>query len=307
MPEEQHPAISQISDLIDKDTTNAQLYADRAGLYYGIQGYDEAIRDGLTAIRLDPTKPEYYHELANVYLDYFQSRKALEVMEKAATQFPGRIPTLLKLSEIQLILKQYEASLSTIEQIFRLDPQHAEAFFMLGMNFKETGDTVKAISSFQKAVEIDPEIIDGWINLGQLHGDQNNPMALKFFDNAVRLDPANVEALHAKAFYLQKKGKLQESITLFKNIALIDPEYETAFFNAGLIYLDLDSFAQAYRQFDLTVQAAPTHISGYYYRGVAAELMGDTAQASKDYKQALRFAPDYEEAKQGLRRLSDEK
>lgn len=297
-------AIDGLTKEIGNDPQNPGLYAQRAALFYENNGYDEAIRDLSMALSLDSNNVDYHHLLADVYLDYFKSRLALSTMERAATLYPDRIPTLLKLSEFQLILKQYEQSLKTINHILEKDPQNADGYFMLGMVLKETGDTLRAINGFQTAVEIEPEMVDAWINLGQLHAKIKGNLAGQFFDNAIKIAPENQQALHAKADYLADKGDFSGAIELFKKINISDPQYEEGYFNAALLYMELDSVDQAYKLFDLTLRVDPLHIRAYFFRGYAAELQGKTDQAKKDYQQALRLAPDYDLAKEGLARLS---
>ncbi len=297
-------AIDGLTKEIANDPQNAGLYAQRAALFYENEGYDEAIRDLSAALTLDSSNIDYHHLLADVYMDYFKSRLALSTMERAAALYPDRIPTLLKLSEFQLILKQYEQSLKTINHILEKDPQNADGYFMLGMVLKETGDTVRAINGFQTAVEIEPEMVDAWINLGQLHARIKGKLAGRFFDNAIKVAPDNPQALHAKADYLADQGDFSGAIALFKKINISDPQYEEGYFNAGLLYMEMDSVDQAYQLFDLTLRVDPLHIRAYFFRGYAAELQGRPDQARTDYQQALRLAPEYDLAKEALARLS---
>ncbi len=298
-----NPAIDALTAKILEEPLEADLYAQRGALWYENEGYDQAIDDLRKAISLDSSQAMYQHLLADVFLDYFQSRKALETMERAARQFPEQIPTLLKLSEFQLILKQYEASLRTIDRILRVDPNEPEAYFMMGMNFKETGDTARAINSFQEAVELDPRLIDGWIFLGQLQAAVGNAIAERYFDTALELRPEYIPAIHAKADYLREQDRLPEAISTYARITPIDPQYADAYFNSGLLYMELDSVEAAYRQFDMCLQVEPTHVRAYFFRGLAAEMMDRQASARADYEQALRLAPDYEEARSALRQL----
>ena len=300
------PGLAQLTQAIEADPDDPDLYFARAQVLYEQEGYDEAIGDLQKALSYDSTNVAYLHALADTYLDYYQSKKALETMELAAEYHPKRIPTLLKLSEFQLILQQYEDSMRTLDKILQVDPQEAEAYFMFGMNFKELGDTARAISSFQSAVDNNPELIDGWLELGQLHAALGNAIAAQYFDSAIRIEPNNVMLKHAKAYYLQEEGKLQESLDLFREIVRLDPQYEDAYYNAGLLYLDMDSVLQAHEQFDLALNVNPLHIRAYYYRGVANEMMGNVPAARSDYEQALRLAPDYERAQEGLARLQPE-
>lgn len=298
------PSIDQLTQQIAQTPEDAQLYALRGELFYEQENYDQAIADLKQAISLDSTQAAYYHVLADAYLDYVRSREALETMELAAERFPDRLQTLLKLSEFQLILTKYEDSMRTIDRVLRQDPQNADAYFMFGQNFKEMGDTARAINSYKKSVEIEPELTDAWISLGQLYGALKDPIAESYFDNAIQTEPENPLTWHAKADYLSDQNDLQGAIEIYQKIMTIDPQYEEAYFNAGLLYLDMDSIPQAYHQFNLAINIYPLHIRAYYYRGLSSEMMGNNEQAKRDYEQALRLAPDYEGPQEGLKRLA---
>ena len=302
------PLLAQIQDVstaIDQDIDNIELYRQRSALYYDLNSYDNAINDLQTVIDLDGSDPDDYHELADIYMDYFRSREALATMKTAAEKFPENELTLLKLSEFQMILKEHRASFRTIDEILKQDPQNAEAYFMMGMNFKETGDTVRAINSFQEAVDRNSTLVDAWLQLGDLYAALGEALALQFYENAIRVAPQQIEPYHAKAFYLANVvDDLEGAIAVYEQINQIDPQYEDAYFNAGLIYLDLNDFEQARKQFDLAIQFSPTHIRAYFYRGLASEFLGNKAAAQQDYEQALRMAPDFELAREQLDGLS---
>lgn len=298
------PDIDQISDLIARQQNDPELYAHRAALYYEKEGYDEAIQDLQRALSIDSTNVEYHHLLADVYMDYFRSRLALSTMERAAALYPEGIPTLLKLSEFQYILKQYEPSMSTIDKILKLQPRNPDAYFMLGLNFKDLGDTTRAINSFQTAVEIEPALVDAWINLGQLHQAIKSPLAERFFDNAIAEGPGQINPLHAKADYLRDKGDLNGALEMYREINRLDQQYEEGYFNSGVIYFKQDSLDKAYRFFNIAIEVNPVYIKAYYFRALTAELMGNFAQAKSDYQHALNLAPEYQEAQQGLDRLA---
>lgn len=299
-----NPALDSLNTLISADPTNAQLYAGRAAIFLELNNYDNALADLQTAITTDSLQPPYYHLLTDVYIQYFKSWQALRAIQKAADLFPNDIPTLHKLAETQLLLRQYAESLSTLNSLLTLDPNNADAHLLLGMNFKESGDTARAINSFQKAVNLNSELLDGWINLGQLHESRGHAVAGKYYETAVQIAPENVLAHHAKADYLSRSDDLDGALASYRTILEINPEYVEACFNSGLIYLDLDSIPQARQQFDRAVSISPLHVRAYYYRGYCSEQSGDLAQAEADYRKALSFAPDFPLAQQGLSRLN---
>lgn len=297
-------AIDQLSQEIQSNPKDAELYAMRAEVFYEQNNYDQAIADMQQALTLDSVNVDYHHLLADIYLDYYRSRLALQTMERAAALAPDDSFTLLKLSEIQLFLKQNQASLSTLDKVLRQDPQNALAFFFMGRNFEELGDTNRAINSYQEASENDPEMLDAWLKLGQLHASINGALAEQFFDNAIEVDSAGTLALQAKAEYRWDQGDPAGALALYREAALEDPLDPSSFYNAGLVYLEMDSLQRAQEHFNIAIQNNPAYINAYYYRGYAAEGLGQLDKARRDYEQVLRLAPENEDAQRALARLA---
>ena len=301
-----NPQIDALTEQIFKDPKNANLYYQRAQLFKknGAQGgYDVAIEDMKYALSLDSTNIDYHHFLADVYMDYAQSRLAGATMERAAALAPTRIPTQLKLTETYLITKQYGLALATVDKILKQDPQNSDAYFLLGMVFKEQNDEARAINAFQKAVDLDSDNKDAFIELGKLFTNKGNPLALKYFDNALLIDSLDFNAMMAKAFYFQTKNQVSDAITEYKKILAHNPRYEFALFNLGLMYLDKDSLDQANNHFNIVLKESPTFYKAYYYRGFIAEKRGNKEDALKNYKQALEFNSAYDKALEGVKRL----
>ncbi len=299
-------AIDSLTELIFKNPKQADLYFQRAQLFNenGEKGgFDFAIEDMKYALSLDSTNIEYHHFLGDVFMDYSQSRLAVETMERAAALAPTRLPTLLKLTEFYLITKQYGQALQTIDKILKQDPQNSEAYFLTGMVFKEQNDEARAINAFQKAVDLNAGNKDAFFELGQLFTKRGNPLALKYFDNVLLQDSLDVNALMGKAFYFQENKRVPEAIEIYRKIIMNDQHYEAAIFNLGLLYFDQNDLEKAHFHFDLCIKESPTYFKAYYYRGVISEKKGDKTAALKDFQQALEFNSSYDKALEGVARL----
>jgi tetratricopeptide (TPR) repeat protein len=299
-------AIDSLTELIFKNPKDAVLYAQRAFLFNekGEKGgFDFAIEDMKYALSLDSNNINYHHFLGDVYMDYSQSRLAVETMERAASIAPTRLPTLLKLTEFYLITKQYGSSLQIIDKILTQDPQNSDAYFLTGMVFKEQNDEARAINAFQKAVDLNAENKDAFFELGQLFTKRGNPLALKYFDNVLLQDSLDVNALMGKAFYLQSNKRVPEAIEIYRKIIMNDQHYEAAIFNLGLLYLEQNDMEKARFHFDLCIKESPTYYKAYYYRGIISEKKGDKEVALRDFQQALEFKSDYDKALEGVARL----
>ena len=299
-----NPAINALTQKIKDAPNEPKLYAQRAKLYYDNEGYDEAIADLTKALSFDSTNVDYLHLLSDAHMDYYQSRKAIDVLQLAAKYHPTRIPTLLKLAELQMLVERYTPSLRTVDQILKIEAQNTDAYFLMGLNFRATGDKERAINSLQTVVENDPDYLDAWIILAQLFESLDNPIAIKYFNNALRVDSTNIAALTAKGNYLGNQGKFSEAIKVLKKIHRYAPQRSETFYNIGLAYLEMDSIEQAYKNFNIVVNTSPTDYMAYFCRGITLEQKGDIKAAKKDYQQALNLEPKFERAQIALANLN---
>jgi tetratricopeptide (TPR) repeat protein len=225
--------------------------------------------------------------LADCYLDYYNGKEAIKTMYRVLDLYPERIPSLLKLSELHYIMEDYDSSILAVNEAFKVDPQNAECFFMLGVNFRALNDIERAINSFQSAVELDSGLTDAWIMLGELYENKKDPKALKYYENAVLSAPNSIEAKHAKAFYLQNNGNIPLALDLYNEIILQDKYYENAYQNSGILYVELDSFDRAYDQFNIMTGINPQNHMGFYLRGTVLKIKGDLSAAKLDFESAL--------------------
>jgi len=302
----QDPELGRLNALLAQDPNNDSLLYLRAEAYYNLDGFDEAINDLAEAIKIDSLQPQYYHLLADVLLDYSRpndSKRAIDVLLTAAYLFPGRVQTLLKLSEFQLIVRQHDDALATLDNILRQDPQNAEAFFMAGRIALDKGDTTRAITALQKSVQYDADNTDAWRFLGRIFSNRNNPLAIRYFDNALRVDSNDLQSREFKGAFYKQRGEFDQAFAVYRDIIVRNPDYSNAYFDMGMIYLELDSLQKAYDHFNLAIKTDPLFVMAYYYRGHAAELQGNIAAAKADYQQASGMAPNFAEPKAALERL----
>lgn len=296
------PSIDKASVLLQANPEKDTLWALRGVAFYKEEMYDKAMRDFQKAISLDSSKIDYYHALADAQLDFKQSREALKTLEIALQKKPNRIPTMLKLSEFQLITKQFAQAQGTCNKILAVDDNNAEANFMLGRVAKEMTDTTRAVEYFQTAVEQDPEHYDSYMQLGLLWSNKNSDIALRYFDNALRIDSLSTEAMYGKAMFFQnmKTPNFEAAKKLYRKIIAIDPQYVDAIFNMGIINALQQKPVDAEKNFAMSCKIDPQCAKCFYYKGVMEAARNDKTAANTSYQNALSIDPDFEEAKKAL-------
>jgi tetratricopeptide (TPR) repeat protein len=298
------PMINELTQQLSKNPSDATLWVARAQAFYDKGGYDEAIADMSSAMRIDSTNIEYHHILADIYIGYYKSRMALTTLQRAAVLHPRDIPTLIKLAELQTILTFHDESMATLDKVMRIDPENVDALVIGGLNFEAQGDTARAIGSYQKAVQIDPEKADAWIKLAKLRAARKEKNALDFFNTAIKVAPDDVVPMMAKADYLWDTERYADAVEVYQEVIEKHPSHTDAYYNLGLVYMEVEQWQEAYDHFNLTVQMNPLYFKAFFYRGVASEQLGNLELALKDYDQASRMAPNFEKAADAYELLS---
>jgi tetratricopeptide (TPR) repeat protein len=297
------PEIDALNIEISKDLNNPDLYFKRAQKYYEKAAYESTLLDLKRALAIDSLNPQYYHLMADAYLDNFNSDEAISTLYKVLKIYPDRPQTMLKLAELKYIIEDYDGSILVLNELIKSDDQSAEAYYMLGVNFKVIGETDRAISAYQTAAEMDSKLTDAWIGLGEIYESKKDPKALKFFDNAVLSNPQSMSAKHAKAYYLQSIDKISEAKSIYREIVVTDQNYQDAYLNLGLLYMDEDSIDKAYDLFNNLASIAPTNPRGFYYRAMVNEKRGKKAEAIKDLQSARNLNADDPKIAEALKRL----
>jgi len=301
-----NPVIDGLTEAIAKEPKNAELLLQRAQVFYDNEAYDQAIQDLAGVLKIDSTHLTAHRMLADVYLDAYQSARALQTLERAVALYPEDIELKLKLSEFQLIVKQYDAALATLADIMEMHPGNPDALFMLGLVYNDQGKTQQAIGAFQSAVERNPDLTEAWIILGDLMDRTQNPLALQYFDNAIRVDPANISAWHSKAYYLQNHDRMDEALEIYRVIHTIDAQYPEAYLNAAILLIYMDSLDSAMKELDILRKVDPVNAAAWFYIGRVHQVRGEKDKAIDAYEQALRLDSKYEQALDALAEVKEE-
>lgn len=295
--------VNSISKEISKTPNDAELYYKRGYALRRIQLDSLALGDFKKAISLDSSKAQYYSAIGDLLFDHKDLEGSVDWLDKALKLNPNDLKSHMKLAKMLLFIKDYEKAFREINTVLRQDVYNPEGYFLKGMIYKDIKDTAHAISSFQTAVQVDPNYRDAIIQLGLIYSTSGNSIALKYFDNAYRMDTTDVFPLFAKGVYYQDLKQYEQAKAEYHNVIMRDREYENAYYNMAYILMQQDSLDKAWRQYDLLIKISPASAEAYFNRGMCNEKMGRKEDAIADYKQALVFDDQYPAPKEALKKL----
>ena len=298
--------INELTEHINNDRTNANLFHERGKLYFKQNNIDQALTDIKVAIKIDSIQAPFYYTLSTIHLANSNAYKSKEALEKCISLNPEHIDALLKIAELYLYSRQYKESREYINRALKVDKHNAKAYFINGMSFLEMGDTTRAIYNFQTTVEQNPDHYNAYMQLGLLFYAKNNKLAIDYLNNALNISPKSIEALYAKAMFYQNNNDTTAAINTYAIILEIDPNYAFAHYNLGYIHYDyLNEYEIALGHFNNAIQSDTTYAEAYYMRGLCYEALGNNTKAVADYKTTLNLKENYELAIQGLNRILD--
>ncbi len=299
------PELATLNKKILDHPDDASLYNERARIYLQYKQFDEAINDSKRSLRLDSSNATYYLTEADVFFAANETRNAKDVLEKVVKKFPENTDGLLKLGELYYFVKQYENAFSKINQALKVNENLAKAYYLKGNIYKEIGDTGKAISSLETAIEQDNKNYGTFLDLGLIYAAKKNALAFEYYDNAIRLNPLNSEALYAKAKLFQDMNQIKDAVVLYNQILKHDSAHVFSLYNLGAIEFGINNNPQkAVEFFSKAINFNPKYAEAYFARGACYQALDDKNNAMADYKMSLQLIPNYEPAVDGINSLS---
>jgi len=129
-----------------------------------------------------------------------------------------------------------------------------------------------------------------WIQCGYW---KNSAM---LFGHAVRVTTDNYLAHNNLAFYLNKKGKLEEAVFHASEAIRIKPQYALAYKNRGFAYTKRGNFYAAIKDLSKSISLQPADAEKFNLRAICYSETSKFDLSVKDYNKAIQLKPDYAEA-----------
>lgn len=296
--------VKKLSEEIEQDAGNAELYYRRAVLYYEQKYLDRALGDIDYAVRLDGTNPLYQFYKGRILYAMNRTQEAAKAYESAVALKPDYQEANMKLAELYYVVKEHQKSMNYLNVILAVEPANADAQFYKGMNQKEMKDTARAIASFQKALENDKNYYDAAMQLGLLFAAKKDAVSAEYFSTAIRLNPRSTEAYFGRAYYYQITGQYQKALYDYRKVIEFDPSNDKAYYNVGYINFEVKQYDEALRSWNICIQMNNQNIEAYYMRGLLHEVRKNYKDALLNYQYALELDPQYTLAKEGEARMS---
>jgi predicted O-linked N-acetylglucosamine transferase (SPINDLY family) len=198
-----------------------------------------------------------------------------------------------------------DGRLQAAEQIYRqilaAEPNHADAWHLLGVIHAQTGKRELAVECISRALTAKPDWAEAQANLGNALREQGKAdEAVRFLRRALQLKPNYADAHNNLGLALAAQGKLEEAVACYGRALELRPGYVEARSNLGAAFQaqgKLDEAAACYRG---AVQLKPDYAIGHNNLGLALTAQGKMEEAVACFRRAIEQQPAYAEAHNNL-------
>jgi tetratricopeptide (TPR) repeat protein len=274
--------------LMNADLSNA-LRWHQAGRYA------DAARCYHELLTREPENAEALHLFGVVHHQCGHSRRAVELIGRAAALRPDAAAFHVNLAEAYRGLGDHERAIDSCRTALRLKPRYPEAANNLGLALHALGRHAEAAEQYRAALDARPEFALARNNLGTVLRDLGRTdEAVEAFRTAVVLDPALALARANLGQALVDAGRVEEALEHCQEAVRLQPDLAAAHNNLGNAYRNLDRWSLAHGAYAEALRLSPDLGNARIHAnlGLALQHDGKLAEALACLRRAVELAPD---------------
>ena len=131
---------------------------------------------------------------------------------------------LTQIATWALVFRQRDIALDYYAKILAERPDDTLTRSRRAFLYAEAGDRARAISEFERVVQIKSNDAEAWFNIGFLRQDgEQHEQAISAFERAIASDDRHDRAWYGKALSLIAMGRLADAVAPLKKNAALQP------------------------------------------------------------------------------------
>jgi len=231
-------------------------------------------------------------------------QNTVQNIKNEITQYPDSI--MLKENLIEAYRNEgfYDSAISIADEEIKKDSGSAYLWNIKATLYFENNDTLQAINSLKKAIDIYP-LPEYLVALGTVYAEIKNPKSLYIADELLQSNKnkSGKDAFFIKGLYYNYMNEPQKAITYLDSCLNMDFTYMYAYREKGIALFTEKKYQEALKVLRRAVTIQNNFDEGYYWMGKCYEKLNDTSNAIQSYQNALLYDKNYIEARNALKRL----
>ena len=222
-------AFDLLRHCVEIDSTKSEAYYYLSQYYGSLKQKDKAIACIEKAAALEPSNSTYQETLANAYINLHQYDKAAAVLESLYDKHRDRDDVLGVLIQLYEEQHEYESAIKTLTLLETVEGKSERLSYAKSNFYTQLGDKKAAIAEMKHLADQYPNDQNyRGLYANALFVNGQKKKALEIYDDILRIEPDNRNALMALLAYEKDEGDpdkadaLTEKVLLSKNITSQD-------------------------------------------------------------------------------------
>ena len=196
---------------------------------------------------------------------------------------------------------QHEIAVDYIGRAIRLNANEVDFHNNLGAAYRALQKIPEAVACWRRALELKPDCAQAHYNLGNALRDQGGPdEAIACYRRAVELQPDYADAHNNLGVALKIQGKLEEAIACWRRVLELKPNSAETYCNLGNAWHDQRKLEEAVACYRRAMQLKPDYAEVHNNLGNALKDQGKLDEAVACLHRAIDLKPGYAEAHNNL-------
>jgi len=184
-------------------------------------------------------------------------------------------------------------AMAHIQASLQINPKHVEAHNSLGFALQRLGRYAEARREYTEALRLSPGFWSAHNNLGTLADAEGRiEDAIREYREAIRLGPADPETRRNLGIALEKMGRLAEAEAEYRAALQLGDDPARAHDNLGYVLLRQRKFAESIPHFKEAIRLRPAFAASHGSLASALHGLKRFDEAIVAYRSALSFPPD---------------
>ena len=286
-------AIISLKKCLDWNPREIEALEIMAKIYVAQRKWNLAKETYREIVAKDSLQLNAYYSLALLHLQRDEKEQAAELYRQILSiQYVPDPQILIDLGELYIDMKRYEDASEVFLQLIDADSAEGFGYYGLGMAREALGDTSRAIESYTKAIQLNPELIPARDRLSRIYASQENwEAALQVFTEAIQRDSTDLASWLALGETYRFSGDSTTAVETLQKIKIRFPKDWRAYLGVGRIFLDQQRFADAYLEFKTITQLSSKTREGWLFTGISLVHLDSLEQSQSYLQRALELAP----------------
>jgi len=261
-------------------------------LYLLSQVRNEAIQPLFVPTATATRSPTAYGEQAQAQFSAGQLKAAIDSYNSALELEPTRADYWIQLARIQVYASQAEEGVESARNALLIDPENstAHAVHALALDWTEKYD--EAADAAVRAIQLDPNNALAHAYYSEILVDtQRYAQARDEAKAALQIDPNSMDAYRAWGFYLESTGNYEEAIQAYQSAIKINPNLPFLFMKVGVLFRRLQQYDTSIEYFRRASSLDTDDIGPYLSISRTYFQMGEYGRSSQYLESALEIEP----------------